>query len=251
MMNLLLTFQNRVTHLQPALLLTLAAVTIASGLFILLGGLGFKKAMFVLTGLFVGAFCTLFSSGTNLFLAAAIMGIFALTAFKLEETFLVLTASAIAVVIGYFLLIRPYFRPSSDILAVIRELTIGVPYYNWPLLLALAVLPFAIISWRSAPAIFTSAAGAILVLAGTVMALLNFGYPAVGYITTQQGVFFAALALATIAGAIIQLWLLPEINVRFAVARKAAKTAQIKVEKVKAGKGDAAETPKNTTWRTA
>ena len=57
-----------------------------------------------------------------------------------------LTASAIAAVIGYFLLIRPYFRPSSDILAVIRELTIGVPYYNWPILLALTALPFAIIS---------------------------------------------------------------------------------------------------------
>ena len=234
--------------MQPALLLTLAAVTIASGLFILLGGLGFKKAMFVLTGLFVGAFCTLFSSGTNLFLAAAIMGIFALTAFKLEETFLVLTASAIAAVIGYFLLIRPYFRPSSDILAVIRELTIGVPYYNWPILLTLTALPFAIISWRSAPAIFTSAAGAILVLAGTVMALLNFGYPAVGYIATKQDIFFAVLALATIAGTIIQLWLLPEINVRFAAVRKTAKT---KFEKVKAGKNDAAKTTKTTTWRTA
>jgi hypothetical protein len=196
MMSLLLTFQNRVTHLQPALLLTLAVVTIASGLFILLGGLSFKKAMFVAIGLFVGALCTLFSSGTNPFLAAAIIGIFGLIAFKLEDTFLVLTASAIAAVIGYFILIRPYFRPSSDILAVIRELTIGVPYYNWPILLALTALPFAIISWRGAPAIFTSAAGAILVLAGTVMALLNFGYSAVGYIATKQDIFFAVLALA-------------------------------------------------------
>jgi hypothetical protein len=246
MMNLLLTFQNRVTQLQPALLLTLAAVTIVSGLFVLLGGLGFKKVVFVLTGLFFGAFCTLFSSDTNLFLAAAIMGIFALIAIKMENTFLVLVASAAAAVIGYLILIRPYFLPSSNILSVIRQLSISVPYYNWPILLAVTALPFAIASLRGASAIFTSAAGAILVLAGTVMALLNFGYPALGYITTKQGLCIAALVLATIAGAIIQLWLLPEINVLFTAAKNAAKT-----KKVKAGKGDAEEKPKTATWRTA
>ena len=78
------------------------------------------------------------------------------------------------------------------------------------------------------------------------MALLNFGYPALGYITTKQDICIAVLALATIAGAIIQLWLLPEINVLFTAARNAVKT-----KKVKAGKGDAAEKPKIATWRTA
>lgn len=136
--------------MQQSLLLTLAVVTIAAGLFIWLGGLGFKKVMFVAAGLFFGAFCTLFFSGTNLFLAAAIIGAFALIALKLQDTFLVLIASAVAAVIGYLILIRPYFRPSSDILAIIRQLTIGVPYYNWPILLAVAVLPFAVISWQGA-----------------------------------------------------------------------------------------------------
>lgn len=248
MTNLLWTFQSRVTHLQQSLLLTLAVVTIAAGLFIWLGGLGFKKIMFVAAGLFFGAFCTLFSSGTNLFLAAAIIGAFALIALKLQDTFLLLIASAIAAFIGYQILIRPYFRPSSDILAVIRQLTISVPYYNWPILLAATALPFAVISWQGASVLFSSAAGTILILAGTVMALLNFGYPAVGYITSRQDIYTAILALTTIAGTIIQLWLLPEINVRFAATRKTAKT---KVKKVKAGKGDAAETTKTTTWRTA
>ncbi|MGD0573717.1 MAG: hypothetical protein ABSB11_11960 [Sedimentisphaerales bacterium] len=248
MANLLSTFQSRITHLQPSLLLTLAVVTIATGLFVLLGGLGLKKVVFVVTGLFFGAFCTLFSSDTNLFLAAAVIGTFALIAFNLQDMFLVLIASAAAAVIGYLVLIRPYFLPSSNILAVIRQFTISVPYYNWPLLVALTVLPFVIASWQDASALFTSAAGAILVMAGTVMALLNSGYPAVGYITTKQDISVAVLALATIAGAIIQLWLLPEINVRFAAIRKTAKT---KVEKVKAGKGKDAEKPKTATWRTA
>ena len=66
--------------MQPSLLLTLAAFAIAAGLFVWLGGLGFRKVMFVVAGAFFGAFCTLFSSGTNLFLAAAIIGIFVLIA---------------------------------------------------------------------------------------------------------------------------------------------------------------------------
>lgn len=234
--------------MQPSLLLTLAVVTIAAGLFIWLGGLGFKKVMFVVTGLFFGTFCTLFSFGTNLFLAAAVIGIFALIALKLQDMFLALIVSVLAAVIGYFVLIRPYFHPSSDILAVIRQLTIGVPYYNWPILLAVAALPFGVISLEGASALFTSAAGTIFVLAGTVMALLNSSYPAVGYIAAKQDIFFAVLALATIAGTIIQLWLLPKINVRFAAVKKAAKT---KIGKVKTGKDDAAKTTKTTTWRTA
>ena len=234
--------------MQPSLLLTLAAVTIAAGLFVLLGGFGFRKVMFVITGLFFGAFCTLFSSGTNLFLAVATIGAFALIALKLQDTFLVLIASAVAAVIGYLILIGPYFRHSNNILAVIRQFTISVPYYNWPILLALTALPFAVMSCQGASAIFTSAAGTILVLTGTVMVLLNFGYSAVGYIATKQDICVARLVLATIAGTIIQSWLLPKINVRFAVAEKTAKN---KVEKAKAGKGNAAEKSKTATWRTA
>ncbi|MBE3142357.1 MAG: hypothetical protein IMZ61_00295 [Planctomycetes bacterium] len=244
MTNLLWTFQNRVTHLQPSLLLTLAVVTIAAGLFVWLGGLGFKKIVFVAIGLFFGAFCTLFSSGTNPFLAAAIIGICAMLAFTLQDTFLVLIASALAAVIGYSMLVRPYFRPSGDIMSVIRQLTIGVPYYNWPIMLALTAVPFAAVSWKGASALFSSAAGTTLILAGTIMVLLNLGYPAVGYMTTRQDIYIAIIALATILGTITQLWLMPKISTLF-VAAKA------KVKKVKARKGNAEATAKTATWRTA
>ena len=186
--------------MQPSLLLTLAVVTIAAGVFIWLGGLGLRKIMFVAAGVFFGASCTLFSSNTNLFLAAALIGIFALLALKLQDMFFILIASVLAAVIGYFLLVRPYFRPSSDILAVMRQLTIGVPYYNWPILLAITAVPFAVISWPVASALFSSAAGTILIVAGTTMALLNFDYPAVGYMTTRQDIYIAIIALVTIFG---------------------------------------------------
>jgi hypothetical protein len=244
MTSLLWTFQNRVTHLQPSLLLTLAAVTIAAGLFVWLGGLGFKKIVFVVAGVFFGAFCTLFFSASNIFLAAAIIGIFALLALKLQDTFLMLIASALTAVIGYFLLVQPYFRPSGNFSAIIGQLAIGVPFYNWPILLAIIALPFAVLSWAGASAIFSSAAGTTLILAGATMVLLNFDYPAVGYMTARQGIYIAIIVLATILGTIAQLWLLPKISTLLVAARA-------KVKKVKAGKGDAEATAKTATWRTA
>jgi hypothetical protein len=248
MTNLLWTFQNRVTHLQPNLLLALAVVTVAAGLFVWLGGLGFKKIMYIVAGAFFGAFCTLYSSGSNLFLAAAIIGICAILAYTLQDTFFMLVASACAAVIGYSILIRPYFRPSANIMAVIRQIAIGVPYYNWPILLAVTALPFAVVSWQGAPALLSSAAGATLILTGTIMVLLHLGYPAIGYLTHRQDICASAIALATILGTIIQLWLLPKISVRFTAAFQAAKT---KAKKAKAKKGDVESAGKSTTWRTA
>ncbi len=224
--------------------MALAGVTIAAGLFVWLGGLGFKKAMFVAAGVFFGVLCTLFSSGTNWYLAAAVIGICALLALKLQDTFWILVASAIAAVVGYSMLVRPYFRPSNNVLAVIRQITIGVPYYNWPILLAITALPFTAVSWSGASALFSSAAGTTLIMAGTIMALLNFGYPAIGYMNTRQDIYFAIIALATILGTFAQLWLLPKISKRF-VATKA------KVKKVEAKEGAVAPVAKVRTWRTA
>jgi hypothetical protein len=248
MMNFLMRFQNRVTDLPPAILLTLAIVILAAGVFVFLGGLGFKRIMFVAIGAFFGAFSSLFYAETNPLLDAALIGIFSLLAFKLQDTFLVLVASAFAAVIGYSLLIRPYYRPSNNILAVIRQITIGVPYYNWPILLAVTAAPFALISWQGASAFFTSTAGAFFIFAGAIMISLHSGFAAVGYMTSKKEIFMEAFALAVIIGTFLQLWLLPKISARFIAVRKAAKT---KNKKVKAAKDEPEIIRKSTTWRTA
>jgi hypothetical protein len=157
--------------------------------------------------------------------------------------------SALAAVVGYSILIRPYFRPSSNIMAVIRQLTIGVPYYNWPILLAITALPFAAVSWQGISALFSSTAGLALILAGTIMILLNSGFEAVSHITSKRETYIEAFALTVIIGTFAQLWLLPKIGVRFVAVRKAAK---VKVKQIKAKKGESGDSPhKSATWRTA
>lgn len=249
MNNILWTFQHRVTELPPTLLLTLAGVTIAAGVFSLLGGVGLKKTMYTIIGAFFGAFCSLFSNGSNLPLAAALIGIFALLSLKLQETFLVLVVSAFAAVIGYSILIRPYFHPSSNIMAVIRQIAIGVPYYNWPILMAITAAPFCAISWPPTAAIFSSAMGAALMLAGTLMIMLNNGIDAIRHMSTKREIYLEAFVLSVIIGSFMQLWLLPKIGVRYDAVKKAAKA---KVKQIKAKKGESGDSsPKSATWRTA
>jgi hypothetical protein len=81
-------------------------------------------------------------------------------------------------------------------------------------------------------------------MAGTIMALLNFGYPAIGYMNTRQDIYFAIIALATILGTFAQLWLLPKISKRFV-------TTKAKVKKVEAKEGNIEPALKSATWRTS
>jgi hypothetical protein len=247
MNNVLWTFQNRITHLQPAMLWALAGVTIAAGVFLWLGGFGFKKTMYAVAGIYVGAFCTLFISVSNLPLAGALIGIFAMTALAIQETFFVLTASACAAVIGFSFLIGSHFRPSSNLLMSIRMLTISVPYYNWPILLAVTALPFAVISWRGASALFSSAAGAVLALAGVIMVVLNStDFPIIGHMKSQPEQYYLMLALVVIFGIAIQMMVLPKISKGFA-----ARQAKVKAKKGKIQKDGSNSTVKSVTWRTS
>ncbi len=247
MTNVILTFQNRVTQLQPQLILALAAVAIAAGLFAWLGGLGLKRTMYFIIGAFFGAFCTLLSAHPNIYLTVALIGGFAFISLKLQESFLMLVVSAFAAVIGYSILIKPYFRPSNNLVSVMRQIAIGVPYYNWPILMAVTAAPFAIISWRGASALFSSAAGALLILAGTIMILLNNGFEAAININSKKELYLEALAMMVIVGIFLQLWLLPKLGIRFTVGRKAAKA---RVKQIKAKKGEEGSS-NSATWRTA
>jgi len=247
MTNLLWTFQNRLLHLQPSLLLTLAAVTVTAGLFVWLGGFGFKKIMYTIAGAFFGAFCSLLTSGSNLPLAAALVGIFAVLAYKMQDSLFVMIASGAAAVIAYSILVRPYFKASDNVMAVIRQIAVSVPYYNWPILLAITALPFAVISWRGASAILSSAAGAIVMLAGAVMFVLTSSeFSIIGHMKSQPEQYYLILTLAMLLGTVVQMWVLPRISK--GVAERQAKA---RVKKAKTKKNDTAKAVKSTTWRTA
>jgi len=245
MTNILWTFEYRITQLQPDMLLAVGIVFCALGLFLWLGGLGFKKIMYTIAGAFFGAFCTLLITAANPLLGAALIGIFALLALKLQESFFMVVASAFAAALGFYLLIRPYYQSSNNLLLIMRQLAVDIPFYNWPILAAMIALPFAVISWPSTSAVFNSAAGAVMMLVGTIIFLLYSGFEVFGHLKTRTELYIEAFGAATILGSVIQTMLLPKISTRFA-AVKGAKAKRTKVKK-----GDAGAVEKTVTWRTS
>jgi hypothetical protein len=253
MIEFLWTFEHRVTGLPSHLLLAMAAVAIAAGLFALLGGLGYRKVMFAVIGAYCGAVCTIFTSGSNLLLAAALVGAGVLLALKLQDVFLTLTTSIFAAVYGFSILIKPYFDTSGELISMVRQLTIEVPFYNWPILLVLIVAPLAASAafWQGASAVLCSAAGAAMLLASTILLLVRGGFAAVGHISSKRELYLELFIAVTVVGALVQLLLLPRISSRLAIAKEAAKT---KAKRAKKGKSDDVENqpaPKSTAWRTS
>jgi hypothetical protein len=253
MIEFLRTFEHRAIVLQPPLLIAMAVVTFAAGLFVWLGGLGCKKVLFAIIGAYCGAACTIFISGSNLLLTAALAGIGILLAMKLQNTFLILMASIFAVVYGFSTLILPYVGTSAELIAIIRQLTIGVPYYNWLILLVLVAAPFAVSLTfsRGASAVLCSAAGTCLMLAGAIMLLVRSGFAAGGYISIRREFCLELFVAATALGAIAQLFLLPTLVRHIAAAKEAIKVGAKQAQKDKCDDSDALPRPKTTTWRTA
>jgi uncharacterized membrane protein YhaH (DUF805 family) len=249
-------FQYRLSGLQSASsepLLAIAIVTLAVGLFVWLGGLGRRKTMFALVGAYCGLTCAIPVSGLNILLAVALAGLGAMLAMKLQDTFLTLICSIFAAVYGFSILIRPYFDTSDELIVIVRQLTIGVPYYNWPMLLFLIAVPFvasASFRWGTS-ALLCSAAGAAVVLAGVVMLLVRSGISAAGFISTKRRVFLGVFLAVTILGAVVQMLLLPKLCSSFAAAKE---TVMAKIKRAKKDKHDddkSLPTPKATAWRTA
>ncbi len=233
------------------LLLAMAVITLAAGLFICLGGLGFRRVLFAIIGTYCGIACTMSIAGFNLMLAFALIGACVLLALKLQDTFLVIVASAFAAVYGFSILIKPYFSTSDELISIIRELTIGVPFYNWPILLALIAVPVAVNSafWRGTSAVLCSAAGTVLLLAGTIMLLKHSGLAAVGHISSKRELYIELFIAVTAVSAFVQFFILPKISSRFAAAKE---TAKAKAKRARRKKTDDSETrSKTTAWRTA
>jgi hypothetical protein len=230
MIDFLWQFEKHLTGIRSPLLLVAAVMTLMAGLFIYLGGFGFRKVMFAVVGFYCGIVCAMLIAGFNLMLSFAFIGAGVLLALWLQDSFLILLASLFAAVYGFSILIRPYFSPSDELLSVIRQLTIGVPFYNWPILLAVIAVPVAVrsASWRAASAVLCSVTATILLLAGDIMLMKHFDFAAVGHISGNRGLYL-------------------EIFSRFAAAKESEKAKAKRARKRKTEESQS----KITTWRTA
>jgi hypothetical protein len=245
-------FEYRAAKVPPVTLMAAAIVMIVLGLFVWFGGFGYKKILYIIIGAFCGAACAISITGANYLLALALMAGGAMLCFKLQETFLSFVIAVLAATYGYSVLISPYFRATREVVDVLRQIAIGVPYYNWPILLGVVLMPFAITaSWfAGASAGFSSLTASIMFLAGAIMILKLFGFGAAAMISSNVEIVIGILAGVTAIGMVIQLLIMPRISDRFAAAKEAAKFNVKKPKKAKQQNSESGAV-RSAGWRTS
>jgi hypothetical protein len=252
MIEILEKFEHRAAGLPPVLLLAAALVTIAAGLFICFGGLGCKKTLFVLIGAYCGVAFAISFNHSNLPLAITVGSIGILLALTYQGVFMVLLTAMFAAMYGFSTLIKPYVNTSGEPLSMISQFVIGVPSYNWLILIFLIAVPFVAgsVFQRGTSAVLCSATGAAIMLAGAIMLLVRNGVEAAEYISGNRGRCLGLFAAVTILGAITQWLLLPKFIRGIAVVKEIIRARVRQTEKDKTNDGEAPSVNRTATWRT-
>ncbi|MBN1392755.1 MAG: hypothetical protein JW947_08140 [Sedimentisphaerales bacterium] len=248
----LFAFEHRIIKVPPVLLMGIAIVMVVLGLFVLFGGFGYKKILYIIIGAFCGAGCAISMTSINYLLATAFVAGGAILCFRFRETFLSFVIAILAATYGYSILISPYFGATKELIDILRQLTIGVPFYNWPILLGAVLAPFALTSswYAGASACYSSLTASIMFMASTIMLLKRSGYGASGMISSNALIIIMILTGITAIGMVFQLLIMPRISARFATTKQASKFKMKKSKQAKQQKSESGEVRK-ASWRTS
>jgi hypothetical protein len=228
------------TGLSPVVLLGPGLVCVIAGLFIWLGGLGFRRLLLPTAGAITGAVCGFFIIGPNLisvvFSAALVAGI----ATILERLFIAILTAALVAVFAFVVLAGShleYAKETATVRAVetsaqrqaisvrksaeimkdhiidagqrIKHAGLQMSVDHWAIIMVLALI-FIVAGfclWRVAMALCCSVLGTILIFAGMILLLLHKGSVPVSIICSKSS-YYATAFIAMIAfGTIEQLLL--------------------------------------------
>jgi len=242
-------FEQIAVRFSPIFLIGPGLICVLVGLFVWLGGLGFRRFLAAVVGAISGCFCGIFIIGQNIISSAALAAMACFIAVMFEKIFITVLAAAIAAVLGFVILARPYVEnPSATISAQmvpmqsktqqklepfsihqttetvkayiadfkteIKQLCSQMPAYNWVIIIALAAVFIAsgFFLPRLTSVLCCAAVGAMLVFAGMILLLLYKGAAPISGIW-RRSLFYAAVFIAMTAfGAIEQLLLCQRVK---------------------------------------
>jgi hypothetical protein len=241
MLEIVEEFVRTVAKLGPHALIPTGIVAVLLGLFIWLGGLGFRKALAVIVGAAAGLLCALLFTGktpSHLVLAAA-AGV--AVALIFEKIFLTLLAAAllgVAAIVAF-----AYFHDVGDTVSLKHTLS-QLPPLAWIAAAGLAALCIlaGFFIWRFVSALACSALGTILVFAGMILLLSYKGAAPLKHMEAKPLLYAAVFGVMVAFGAAIQLLLCP-------------RPKKIKMTKIKPKKQDPEPAPEpeaekiHTNWR--
>jgi hypothetical protein len=235
----------------PVVLIGPGLACVLLGLFVWLGGLGFKRALLAIAGATSGGICGFFISGRNIVTATVSAGLAAVIAIMLERIFIAILAGVLAAILGFAVLVRPYIENAggatsiewdgmqnlstqqtvetakayiADFVAETKRIFLQMPVYNWAIIAALAVIfPAAGFFQRRLTSAFCCAAmGSMLIFAGMILLLLYKGAAPISRICQNQLYYLGVFAAMTAFGTTEQLLFCQRIKER--LTRKKGKS---------------------------
>ncbi len=233
-------FEQAAAGFAPVVLIVPGLLALIVGLFIWLGGLGFRRTLFALVGAISGAICGFFIISRSIISAAVSTGLTALIAIIFQKVFIAILTAALAAILGFVLLARPYLNEASEAAPIdqdkishqsstlsvsesieaaktyavdfgnrIRQTCSQMPAYNWAIIAVLAII-FIIVGfllWRLASALCCSALGTTLVFMGMILLLLYKGSAPISKIYNRTSFCAIVFTAMTAFGTIEQLLL--------------------------------------------
>ncbi len=236
MLKILQDIEHSAAWISPLLLVGLGLVVILVGLFIWLGGLGFKKLLIAVAGIVSGGVFGFVLFGLNIFAAMALAAIVAFVAIAFERVFITILAAALTAVICFAVVAGPYIakpkaaitfnhapaagktfgvRESIDRVEVyisdsaqrIRKTCSQMPFYTWAII-AVPVIISAVIAiyfWHFTSAVCCSALGTMFIFAGMIFLLLQKGSRPLSCIYNKPLFYLSVFAAMVAFGTIEQL----------------------------------------------
>jgi len=240
MLEIFQNFEQVTARLAPLTLIVPGLAAIIVGLFVWLGGLGFRRLLVALVGAISGGVCGFFLISRNIITATVAAGLAALIAIIFERLFFIILAAALVAVFAFAVLAGPYIeklsgaspenqdkisdqdttvtvRQSVEILKAyaidftnrIKQACSQMPAYSWAIIGALAIMLIVggFWIWRLVSALCCSALGALLIFAGMILLLLYKGSAPITQIATRTPFYAAIFIGMTTFGTVEQLLL--------------------------------------------
>jgi hypothetical protein len=236
MLKIFENIEHSAAWLSPLLLVGLGLIVVLIGLFIWLGGLGFKKLLIAVAGVVIGIVCGFVLIGLNVIAAAVLAAIFVFVAITFERVFITVLAAILTGVICFAVVAGPYvaqpkpaitfnhapaegktlgLRESIDRVEIyigdsasgIRRTCSRMPFYTW-LIIAVPVIisaAIAIYFWHFTSAVCCSVLGTIFVFAGMILLLLHKGSKPLSNIYERPFFYLSVFAAMVAFGTIEQL----------------------------------------------
>lgn len=227
-------------RLSPMVLVGPGVVAVVVGLFVWLGGLGYRKVLAAITGAIFGAILTSAVIGWAALPTAVSAVVAAAVAMTFEKVFITAFAGALAAAIGLAFFMGPQIETTLaaepgglpegsaqvktldighsveklrawaiDVGAATRSACSQMPLHKWAItaLGGLAIVAGGSFLWRPTAALYFSAAGTMLVFAGMVLLLLYKGVMPVSRICRRPSVYSGVFAAMVVFGTAEQLLL--------------------------------------------